>query len=214
MRRARWALILASLILGALAGAEVAAAHIIVDPTESQAGKTQLYTIVVPSEKRSDTVQVEVQFPRVLAVLQLQAPAGWKVTPERDGSGHILGALWEGGSVPFEQFVEFGVLAQNPSGAGGLAWSAVQTYADGSEVQWVGPETSQFPATVTHVRSMGLQDYLLPIIVGAALVVAIVALALASRARVAGAEPRQEEIGPAPLPTARARPTATGGCEG
>src|SRR5262249_7858946 len=131
MRFARCALSLATVVLSVVAGVDVAAAHIIVDPAESLVGKTQLYTIVVPSEKRSDTVQVEVQFPRALVVLQLLAPAGWRVAPERGGSGHIVGAVWEGGSVPFEQFMEFGVLAQNPDGAGDLAWSVVQTYADG-----------------------------------------------------------------------------------
>jgi uncharacterized protein YcnI len=51
-----------------------ASAHIIVEPASSPVATTQLYTIAVPSEKRSDTVKVEIQFPRPLIVLQLQAP--------------------------------------------------------------------------------------------------------------------------------------------
>jgi uncharacterized protein YcnI len=153
----------------------VVAAHLIVDPAKSPVGATQLYSIAVPSEKRQDTVKVEVQFPRALVVLQLETPAGWKVTPEK---GRILGAIWEGGTAPADQFVTFGVLAQNPSASADLSWSAIQTYADGSEVQWFGPETSQFPAAVTRVRATGFVPSVADLLATTALVVSVTALTL------------------------------------
>jgi uncharacterized protein YcnI len=166
-----------SLVLAALAAPTSVAAHVIVDPPDSPAGVTQLYTIAVPSEKNQDTVRVEVQFPRTLVVLQLEAPAGWTVKAETDGSGRILGAMWDGGATHASEFAAFRVLAQNPNDSADLAWTAIQTYADGSEVQWFGPETSQFPGTVTRVRGSGL-ELSPPLVLGIlALVTALAALA-------------------------------------
>jgi uncharacterized protein YcnI len=157
----------------------VAAAHVIIDPADSPTGATQLYTVVVPSEKRVDTVKVEVQFPRTLVVLNVQAPPGWTVTPEKDASGRILGALWEGGRSGPDEFASFGVLSQNPRDAADLTWTAIQTYADGSEVQWVGNESSQFPAGVTHVRDAAPVTSAATVLAGAALVVALCGLGVA-----------------------------------
>jgi uncharacterized protein YcnI len=151
-------------------------AHIIVSPETSDAGQTQLYMLAVPGEKQSDTVKVEVQFPRTLVVLQLQAPAGWSVSAEKDGSGRILGAVFDGGTIHVEEFASFGVLAQNPSGSADLTWTAIQSYADGSEVQWVGPQTSQFPAALTHIRSPGLEGWLPAVPSVCALLISLAAL--------------------------------------
>ena len=173
--RALLPLVLAS-IAAFLAVPDLVSAHIVVEPASSPVATTQLYTIAVPNEKRSDTVKVEVQFPRALVVLQVQAPAGWRVTPEKDGSGHILGAIWEGGAAGLDEFASFGVLAQNPNGSADLSWSAIQTYADGSEVQWFGPESSQFPATVTRVRDASAELLAAQLVAAAALAVGVSAL--------------------------------------
>jgi uncharacterized protein YcnI len=153
-----------------------AMAHILVTPDTSDAGQTQLYTLVVPTEKQSNTVKIEVQFPRTLVVLQLQAPSGWAVSPEKDGSGRILGVVFDGGAVPSDEFASFGVLAQNPNSSADLTWTAIQSYADGSEVQWVGSESSQFPAAVTHLRSPGVQAWLPTMASSSALVISLAAL--------------------------------------
>jgi uncharacterized protein YcnI len=174
-------LALASAFAAAVLGAPgTAAAHVIVSPDSSEAGQTQLYAIAVPSEKQStNTVKVEVQFPRTLVVLQLQAPAGWTISPEKDGAGRILGAVFEGGRINSDEFASFGVLAQNPNTSSELVWTAIQSYADGSEVQWVGPEVSQFPASVTHVRSPGIEAWLPAAIGGFALAASLAALGVA-----------------------------------
>src|SRR5262245_32394993 len=103
VQRARRGLAALAFLAGLLAAPGPVAGHVIVDPEESLPGATQLYTIAVPSEKQTDTVKVEVQFPRALIVLQLQSPSGWSVTPEKDGSGRISGAIWEGGRAPADQ---------------------------------------------------------------------------------------------------------------
>jgi uncharacterized protein YcnI len=166
-----------------LATPDAVGAHVVIEPAQSPAGATLHYTIVVPGEKHADMVKVEVQFPRPLVVLQLMAPVGWQVTPQKDGTERIVGAVWEGGAVPFDQFVKLGVLARNPRSTTDLSWSVIQMYADGSEVQWLGPETAQFPATITRVRGNAFDMPAAAALAGAALIVSIVALALALRVR-------------------------------
>jgi uncharacterized protein YcnI len=141
-----------SLVLAALVAPNAASAHPVVQPVESPGGTTERYTIALPSEKPLATVRLEVQFPRGLVVTELETPAGWRVMPEKGGRGQILGATWEGGSIPAGQFATFGVLAQNPNETIELVWSIIQTYEDGSEVQWIGPEGAQFPATRTRIQ--------------------------------------------------------------
>ena len=166
----------AGLLLAATISVE---AHVIVEPAESGPGATQLYTLAVPSERPSETVRIEAQFPRPLVVLQLATPAGWQVTPEKDGAGRILGAVWDGGRTPTGQFVELGVLAQNPEQSSDLSWAVIQTYADGTEAQWIGPPGSQFPAALTRVRGSGFGASTTDLLAAAALVCSLGALALA-----------------------------------
>ncbi len=212
----RWLSLPAAILLLLLLTAP-AAAHVVISPVDSVAGATQLYTISVPSERRSETVKIEVQFPRSLVVLQVQAPPGWRVTPQKDNQGRILGATWEGDGVPFEQFVELHVLAQNPRASGDLSWSVIQTYADGNEVQWSAPESGQFPAGVTHVHTAGLELSWPEIAALAALIIALVALVLVvltwRRVRAAAsasvAVRRPAGRAEAPLSTAMTTPATT-----
>jgi uncharacterized protein YcnI len=167
-----------SLVLATLIAPAQALAHVIVQPIESPGHARQQYTIAVPSEKRLATVRVEIQFPPGLLVTELESPSGWRVTPEVSG-GQILGAVWDGGSIPTGQFATFGVLAENPTGPGELVWSAIQTYEDGSEVQWTGPEDSEFPATRTRVQGAagpGLSDIFAATALAAALAALIVGI--------------------------------------
>ena len=155
-----------------------AEAHVVVEPAESAAGTTQLYTLAVPTESSSDTVRVEAQFPRPLLVLQLGAPPGWQVTPEKDSAGRILGAVWDGGRTPIGQLVQLSVLAQNPEQSSSLSWAVIQTYADGTEAQWIGPSTSQFPAALSRVRGSGFGAAPADFLAAGALACSLLALAL------------------------------------
>ena len=49
------------------------------------------------------------------------------------------------------QFAEFGVLAVNPASPGELSWTAVQTYADRTSVEWSGPKGSKTPGPVVTI---------------------------------------------------------------
>ena len=122
-----------------------------VAPVEAPLQALQRYCIRVPSEKPLATTRLEMQFPELLEVVQVDSPPGWRATTQKDRQGRIAGALWEGGSIPARQSLEFGVVARNPRGPAELAWKAIQTYLDGSEVHWIGPPGAQFPAAITKV---------------------------------------------------------------
>jgi uncharacterized protein YcnI len=128
-----------------------------VTPPEASPGAVQRYCIRVPSEKSIATTAVEVQFPDSIEVTELESPAGWQAAAQKDRRSRTASALWQGGSIPPRQFLEFGVVARNPAAEMDLAWKAIQTYADGSEVHWIGPPRAQFPAAITSVRASATQ---------------------------------------------------------
>ena len=166
-----------------------AAGHVLVVPAEGQAGGLQRYGIIVPGERSVPTTRVEVQFPEALRVSEVQALAGWRTTSQKDRTGRVVGAIWEGGELPPGQFGEFGVLARNPDGAANLTWKTIQTYQDGYEAQWIGPPGAEFPGAITRVRAAGVTTSLAAF----ALLVALAAAAGAGlawrRAGRAGAPP-------------------------
>ena len=89
------------------------------------------------------------------------------------------------------RFVEFGFIGVNPEEAATLKWDVVQTYADGTEVSWTGPEGSSTPASLTRViapvetpaGSESQPQSLGTMLGGAALVVALLSLGLSLRAK-------------------------------
>ena len=177
-RRWRKLLLLALLAAGPVVWGllpEPALAHVEVVPFESAAGATERYGIRVPTEKPIPTVRVEVQFPASLRVLDVEAAPGWQVALQSQADGRLLGAVWDGGSIPAGQFAEFGLRAQNPDGEAELRWTAIQTYQDGTEAQWVGPASAAFPAATTRVRGRGLGGAINPL-AGAAALLALAAL--------------------------------------
>lgn len=120
-------------------------AHVTVWPKESNPGAREKYQIRVPNEQTADTIRVEVRFPAGLRVTAFEQKPGWMTEALRDDKGAIIGVRWIG-QLPAQQFTEFGVLAANPNAPGTLVWSAIQTYADGTRVEWTGPADSKTPA--------------------------------------------------------------------
>lgn len=126
-------------------------AHVEVVPATSRPGVVERYGIRVPTEKPIPTVRVEVEFPAGLRVADIEASPGWQLSVQTESGGRPIGAVWEGGSIAAGQVAEFGLRAQNPERDADLRWSVIQTYADGSEVQWIGPPNAEFPAATTRV---------------------------------------------------------------
>jgi hypothetical protein len=122
----------ASFALASLSSA--ATAHVTIWPKESTAGAHEKYEVRVPNEKQADTVTIEVRFPAGLRVTSFEQKAGWMTEPLRDASGKTVGVRWTGR------------LAANPQNPADLSWTAIQSFADGSKVEWSGPPGSRTPA--------------------------------------------------------------------
>jgi len=131
--------------LAALAFATSASAHVTVWPQQSSPGAREKYEIRVPTERKSATITVEVHFPSNLRITAVEQKPGWQAEAIRDVAGNLVGVRWIG-SLPPEQFTEFGVLAVNPSGGGDLAFTAIQAFADGTKINWSGAVGSKTPA--------------------------------------------------------------------
>ena len=53
------------------------------------------------------------------------------------------------GNSPPDFYAEFRFIARNPILEGDLPWKITQTYRGGEMVRWIGPEGSEFPASIT-----------------------------------------------------------------
>ena len=130
----------------------LALAHIRINPTESQTGAREKYTMRVPNEKQVATVKIDGDFPPELNVYDFEFKPGWKIDFKKDDKGKIIGAVWNGKIAPYE-FVEFGMLGLNPKEATNLVWKFVQYYDDGSKEEFTGPVGSRLPSPVVALKA-------------------------------------------------------------
>ena len=136
---------------------DVASAHARVSPAVSLAGKLQLYSLAVPTEKSGlSTTRLVMTVPSGFGVDSFVAPAApWHVQLAQTGSGDnavITKVTLSGGSTPTGEDTLFQFLAQ-PASAQTYAFQVEQTYSDGSIVDWAGPESSAAPAPTIDVES-------------------------------------------------------------
>lgn len=143
-----WTLLLTTCLVLATAG--VAWAHVEVSPEEAPADSYEKFTVSVPTEKDVPTTGVRVEVPEGFTVTGVQPLPGWQYEFERDG-GVITAITWSGGEIAPEEFQEFAFQARTPEETGEFAWSAFQTYEDGSVVEWTGEPDSEEPASVVEV---------------------------------------------------------------
>jgi uncharacterized protein YcnI len=131
----------------AMAGA--ALAHIEVSPGQVPAGATETFTIEVPTEKEIPTTEVRLELPDGFEATGAEAPSGW----QGEVRGNAL--VWTGGEIPAAESEEFSFEATVPDEAGTFALDAIQTYEDGSTVEWTGAVDSEEPAPVLEVAAGG-----------------------------------------------------------
>jgi uncharacterized protein YcnI len=127
-----------------------AQAHIQVTPAAVAPGDAAKFTVLVPGERDSGTVKVELQMPRELLPFSYEDPAGWKRSLVKAGNGSVERVVWTG-RAPSDGFTEFSFLAGTPDTPGALRFKALQTYADGTVVRWIGAPDSDNPAAVVKV---------------------------------------------------------------
>lgn len=161
-------------------GATHLAAHGVVVPRESRPRAYERYVLRVPNERTSSTVRVELAFPPEVRVVSFGDVPGWVLQVVRDSAGRATGAVWTG-TLGVERFVEFPFVAVNPAEPTRLVWRSEQLYANGERVSWSGPEGSETPASVTHVRGAGPSAGVALVLAGAAVLLGLTSLGLVLR---------------------------------
>jgi uncharacterized protein YcnI len=177
-----------------LLAAATASAHARVSPPVSVAGKLQLYSLAVPTEKSGlTTTTIVMTVPAGFGIDSfVPPPPGWRMRVQQTGLGDsavVTKVTWTGGSTPTGEDSLFQFLAQ-PASAKTYTFQVEQTYSDGSIVNWAGSESSEAPApTIEAADSLGGGSgvSLLTII---ALVVGVLGLLAGSFALLGGSKER------------------------
>jgi uncharacterized protein YcnI len=142
--------------VAALVAAAAASAHAHVSPPVVVAKQSQVFTLAVPTEKEDNqTTQVELTVPEGFGIDSFFPSPGWKRTVQSTGSGEntvINKVTWSGGRVPTEEDAAFSFLG-SPSSSKTYTFQVRQTYADGSIVDWSGPESSDTPSPTVVAKS-------------------------------------------------------------
>ncbi len=132
-------------------------AHVTVSPEEVTAGDYETLTVSVPTEKEVPTTEIQVEVPEGFLLSGVQPVPGWDHSFEEDG-GIVTAVTFSGGEIRPREFQQFLVQAQAPEKPGEYPWKAIQTYEDGSVVEWTGPPEAEEPASVIEVVSGGSED--------------------------------------------------------
>lgn len=171
----------------------IASAHARISPPVSVAGKLQLYSLAVPTEKSGlTTTRIVMTVPDGFGIDSFVAPSPpWHVQLGQTGSGDnavVTKVSLTGGNTPTGEDTLFQFLAQ-PASARTYTFQVEQTYSDGSIVNWSGSESSAAPAPSIDVESSlgGGGVSLLTII---ALVVGVLGLLAGGFALIGGSKER------------------------
>ena len=144
--------------LGLTLGAGIASAHVTVNPNTAVAGSYTKLTFRVPNESaKADTVKITVNFPmdHPFASVSVKKELGWTAvatttklsTPiSDDDNASITQAVssitWTAdasGRIALGEFAEFDVSVGPVPKVASVAFTAIQTYSDGSVVKWDEP---------------------------------------------------------------------------
>lgn len=134
-----------------------ASAHIQVRPALAAPGDPVLWTVLVPSEQESGTRQVELAIPRDVLPFSYEAVPGWTRRVRANPDGSVASIVWRG-RTPGDGLAAFRFLASTPERDGPIAWKAIQTYADGAVVRWIGSPRSDAPASITTISSSAARE--------------------------------------------------------
>ena len=155
----RLPIMLAAATVAALATAAAAAAHARISPPVSLAKTIQLYSLAVPTEiPNAYTTKIVLTVPKNFSIDSFVPAPGWHRVLRQTASGGgavVEQVAWTGGHVPAGEDALFQFLGE-PAQTGTYAFPVVQTYSNGSIVDWSGPDSSADPApTIAAKSSLG-----------------------------------------------------------
>lgn len=176
MKQGLWRTGLGALaVVGLLAVATPAAAHVTVNPREATAGSYARVDFRVPNERDDTaTTQVEVHFPTdpPIPSVSIKPVPGWEVEvtyrtldePIEGGHGEVIEEVvevitWtaqdEEAAIQPGQFGEFPVsMGPLPEDVEALYFPSLQTYEDGEVVRWIDlSEGADLPSPVLRLTS-------------------------------------------------------------
>jgi len=142
--------VLVTTLVAAVVLAGSANAHVQVTPSLVAPSDPVLFTVLVPGETEYGTVKVELKVPPGVYPFSYEDRPGWKRELVSKPNGLPDRIIWTGKAAP-DGLVRFNFLAGTPAEPTEISWKAIQTYADGEEVAWIGPPDSEGPAAVTVV---------------------------------------------------------------
>jgi uncharacterized protein YcnI len=151
-RRTAGVLVTAIGLSGAFAAQAGAHAH--VSPSVVQKGRSETFTVVVPTEGTANTASVEVTVPEGFQIGSFEAAPGWKRSVKATGEGDeaiVSKVTWTGGKVP-EPEAAYLRFQGEATKSGDYAFQVRQTYSDGKVEDWTGAASSETPAPIVQVK--------------------------------------------------------------
>jgi uncharacterized protein YcnI len=137
-----------------------ALAHVTMNPREAPADSFFRFAVRVPNERDNPTTKITVRMPAGLTFVSFQPKTGWKRTVRMQKlskplkifgetiTERVATVTWSGGTILPGEFDEFGLSAHLPNAPGRqLVFPALQTYASGEIVRWIGPPDADTPAS-------------------------------------------------------------------
>jgi uncharacterized protein YcnI len=134
---------------------EMASAHVTIGPKETSQGAYEMFTVKVPSEKADvSTTKIQVLIPEDVNITRFEPKPGWTYEIQKDDSDKITSVTWttQGDGLSATEFGQFNMNGKVSDKATEIVWKAIQTYSDGSVVEWVEAEEANYPASVTVVN--------------------------------------------------------------
>jgi uncharacterized protein YcnI len=111
-------------------------AHIDIEPKETIPSRWETFTLNVPTETASPTVDIRVEIPPGFEVEAVEHRPAWDISLRRDERGFVREVVWSKGQIPPLMFEEFKLLTKAAKAPGAYDWQARQRYADGQESTW------------------------------------------------------------------------------
>ena len=111
-------------------------AHIDIEPKETIPSRWETFTLNVPTETETPTIEVQLDIPAGFEVEAVGHHPDWAMAIRRDERGFVREIVWSGGQIPSLTFEEFKLLAKAAKTPGAYEWRARQRYTDAQESTW------------------------------------------------------------------------------